>query len=141
MYSDSSTLRTLSNTRIGRQGSSAVNDSVPKVPQFSSPRGINSDARKGQVTFARFIETRFIPDHITHKSRAGQTHYYSILKHAVRPETVTCLWREPQERQPETPLLERMALSGRCSPLRHHTRACSCNRHGCGGARLFGANG
>jgi hypothetical protein len=35
-----------------------------------------------------FIETKFIPDHVEHKSFAGRTHYQAILKHILKPETV-----------------------------------------------------
>jgi integrase len=40
------------------------------------------------LCMARFIETRFIPDHVKHKSFAGRTHYQAILKHILKPETV-----------------------------------------------------
>jgi integrase len=40
------------------------------------------------LCLARFIETRFIPDHVKHKSFAGRTHYQAILKHILKPETV-----------------------------------------------------
>jgi integrase len=40
------------------------------------------------LCMAQFIETRFIPDHVKHKSFAGRTHYQAILKHILKPETV-----------------------------------------------------
>jgi integrase len=40
------------------------------------------------VRMASFIETKFIPDHVEHKSFAGRTHYQAILKHILKPETV-----------------------------------------------------
>jgi integrase len=40
------------------------------------------------MCMALFIETKFIPDHVEHKSSAGRTHYQAILKHILKPETV-----------------------------------------------------
>ena len=40
------------------------------------------------LCMASFIETKFIPDHVEHKSFAGRTHYQAILKHILKPETV-----------------------------------------------------
>jgi integrase len=39
-----------------------------------------------------FIERKFIPEHVQHKSPAGRTHYQAILKHVLRPETVDRLF-------------------------------------------------
>jgi hypothetical protein len=48
------------------------------------------DARPegSSLCMALFIETKFIPDHVEHKSFAGRTHYQAILKHILKPETV-----------------------------------------------------
>lgn len=40
------------------------------------------------MTFVLFVETKFIPGHVEHKTVSGQTHYQAILKHLLRPETV-----------------------------------------------------
>jgi integrase len=40
------------------------------------------------MTFGLFVETKFIPEHVEHKTLSGQTHYQAILKHLLRPETV-----------------------------------------------------
>ena len=40
------------------------------------------------MPFALFVETKFIPEHVEHKTVSGQTHYQAILKHLLRPETV-----------------------------------------------------
>jgi integrase len=42
-----------------------------------------------RMTFASFIETKFIPEHVAFKTRAGQTHYQAILKHLMTPELVS----------------------------------------------------
>jgi integrase len=39
-----------------------------------------------------FVEKRFIPDHVEHKSLAGRTHYHAILKHVLRPDVVDRLF-------------------------------------------------
>jgi integrase len=44
------------------------------------------------MLLAGFIERKFIPDHVQHKSLAGRTHYQAILKHVLRPETVDRLF-------------------------------------------------
>ena len=40
------------------------------------------------MTFEFFVESKFIPEHVEHKTFAGKTHYQAILKHLLRPETV-----------------------------------------------------
>jgi integrase len=40
------------------------------------------------MTFGLFVETKFIPEHVEHKTSSGQRHYQAILKHLLRPETV-----------------------------------------------------
>ena len=39
-----------------------------------------------------FVEKRFIPDHVEHKSLAGRTHYHAILKHVMKPDVVDRLF-------------------------------------------------
>lgn len=55
---------------------------APLVPSHDIPPGDSS------LTMALLIETKFIPDHVEHKSFAGRTHYQAILKHILKPETV-----------------------------------------------------
>jgi integrase len=40
------------------------------------------------MCLAGFIEKKFIPEHVEHKSLSGRTHYHAILKHLIEPETV-----------------------------------------------------
>ena len=40
------------------------------------------------MTFSSFVDTKFIPEHVQHKTLAGRTHYQAMLKHLIRPETV-----------------------------------------------------
>lgn len=44
------------------------------------------------VSLAKFVEEKFIPNHVERKSLAGRTHYQAILKHVLRPETVNRLF-------------------------------------------------
>src|SRR5580704_1712701 len=44
------------------------------------------------MLLATFIEWKFIPEHVQHKSPAGRTHYQAILKHVLKPETVDRLF-------------------------------------------------
>jgi len=40
------------------------------------------------MTCSLFVETKFVPEHVEHKTRAGRQHYESMLKHLLKPETV-----------------------------------------------------
>jgi integrase len=41
-----------------------------------------------RMTFGLFIEAKFLPDHVGHKTQAGQQFYRSILKHLITPERI-----------------------------------------------------
>lgn len=41
-----------------------------------------------RMKIEHFVETKFIPEHVRHKSRGAQTQYHAVLKHILRPETV-----------------------------------------------------
>lgn len=40
------------------------------------------------MRFVTFVEMIFIPEHVTHKTFAGRSHYCAILKHVLHPEAV-----------------------------------------------------
>ncbi len=44
--------------------------------------------RDSRMTFACFVETKFIPEHVQFKTRAGRIHYQAALKHLIAPEVV-----------------------------------------------------
>ena len=48
----------------------------------------NASTEESSLCMSLFIETKFIPDHVEHKSFVGRTHYQAILKHILKPETV-----------------------------------------------------
>jgi integrase len=48
----------------------------------------NPIIQDSRMSFALFVEGKFIPEHVEHKTLSGQTHYQSMLKHLLRPETV-----------------------------------------------------
>jgi integrase len=48
----------------------------------------NAAIQDSRMTFEFFVESKFIPEHVEHKTSAGRTHYQAILKHLLRPETV-----------------------------------------------------
>ena len=52
------------------------------------PSGYYREIQDPRMTFGLFVETKFIPEHVEHKTLSGQTHYQAILKHLLRPETV-----------------------------------------------------
>jgi integrase len=49
----------------------------------------NAAIQDVRMTVALFVETKFIPEHVQYKTRAGQTHYQAMLKHLITPETVS----------------------------------------------------
>jgi site-specific recombinase XerD len=73
-----------------------------------------------------FVGARFLPEHVERKSFAGRTHYRSILKHILRPETADRLFnegsREVRRRMravPDWPYLDEVKL---CELGSHHVR-------------------
>src|SRR5437764_12397010 len=44
--------------------------------------------QNARMTFKSFVETKFIPEHVEHKTLAGRTHYQAMLKHLIPPEAV-----------------------------------------------------
>ena len=49
----------------------------------------NSLANAGAaLSFAEYVEQKFIPNHVSFKTNAGRVHYQAILKHVLAPETV-----------------------------------------------------
>jgi integrase len=55
---------------------------------FPNEAGVDDPA----MCLAKFVERKFIPNHVALKSLSGRTHYQAILKHILRPETVECLF-------------------------------------------------
>ena len=45
------------------------------------------------MTFVSFVQSKFVPDHVVHKTLAGQTHYKAILKHVLTPELVSRIFK------------------------------------------------
>jgi len=48
----------------------------------------HSAMQDSRMTFAFFVESKFIPEHVARKTPTGQRHYQAILKHLLKPETV-----------------------------------------------------
>lgn len=69
--------------------------SIPPVSAASEGApDVSNDgrAKASTISFAAFVNERFIPDHVDYKSPAGQTHYHAILKHLMTPERVDCFF-------------------------------------------------
>ena len=58
-----------------------------------SPPVYNTAILDSRMTFAFFVESKFIPEHVAYKAPAGKTHYQSMLKHLLKPETVNRMFR------------------------------------------------
>jgi integrase len=63
-------------------------DATVDVSPFPS-RNTSDDST---MCLAKFVERKFIPNHVAHKSLSGRTHYQAILKHVLKPETVDRLF-------------------------------------------------
>ncbi len=68
---------------------------VPLNPTY------NAAIQDHRMTFGYFVETKFIPDHVSHKRTSGQIHYRSILKHLVRPENVNEMFGASESLKPK----------------------------------------
>ena len=71
---------------IQRSEESPFNE-PPSLPVY------NTAIQDSRMTFAFFVESKFIPEHVEHKAPAGKTHYQSMLKHLLKPETVNRMFR------------------------------------------------
>jgi integrase len=79
-------------------------------------RPYNDAIQDSRVTFAHFVETKFIPEHVEFKARAGRTHYQAILKHLITPEQVNRIFNPGRlanarlRSVPEWPYLDGVSL-------------------------------
>src|SRR5215472_169984 len=66
---------------------STLSNSIPlfEDSKFTSRMHLVADSELPLVTF---VEKRFLPNHVQHKSVSGRAHYHAILKHVLKPETV-----------------------------------------------------
>ena len=60
----------------------------------------NAAIQDSRMTFAFFVASKFIPEHVEYKTLAGQTHYQAILKHLLKPETVNGFFNPQQVAKP-----------------------------------------
>ena len=69
------------------------------------------------MTLGFFVETKFIPEHVEHKTRSGQTHYQAMLKHLLTPELVNHLFDPGKEQKGAANIGPGMAVFRRRSPV------------------------
>jgi integrase len=95
--------------RLSRTITSSFKEEIPKEAPLSSDLCDSSPAeftalfssisngaiQDPRMSFAVFIESKFIPEHVEHKTKSGQRHYQAILKHLLRPETVKRIFHTP----------------------------------------------
>ena len=76
----------------------------------------NAAIQDSRITFALFVETKFIPEHVEFKTLAGKIHYHAILKHLITPEVVKRIFNPGQivnarlKSVPEWPYLDGVSL-------------------------------
>ncbi len=110
-------------TYAGSPGNAWPQASTETPAHFTMER---PSAQNWGTTFATFVEMKFIPHHVEGKSFAGRTHYRSILKHILRPETVDRFFTESSKEVrtrmravPDWPYLDDVRLN-ELAP--HHVR-------------------
>jgi len=94
--------------------------------QASLPRhGFHPVIQNATMTFSSFVHTKFIPEHVQHKTLAGRTHYQAMLKHLIRPEKVYRMFNPGNasnlrlHSDPEWPYLDEVRL---CDLKAEHVR-------------------
>jgi integrase len=51
-------------------------------------------AQQSSMTVSEFVERKFVPEYVAHRSFFGRMHYQSMLKHVVNPEDVDRLFQD-----------------------------------------------
>lgn len=93
-------------------------------PDVASP-AYNLAIQDSRMSFALFVESKFIPEHVEHKTLSGRTHYQAMLKHLLRPETVSLIFNSQVTRSPRMqfvpgwPYLDKVRL---CDITSEHVR-------------------
>src|SRR5579863_5619958 len=85
------------------------------------------------VSFAEYVEQRFISNHVSFKADAGRMHYQAILKHVLTPEAVERMFaryraasKSRLKTLPDWPYLDRVRLCDlKPDHVRHLTSAAS----------------
>ena len=93
----------------------------------SSPSDVHAaggtiDTVRSNISFGDFVATKFVPEHVQHKSLAGRRHYQAMLKHILRPRTVDQIFQSGGSRLktiPGWPYLDEVRL---CAFCEHHVR-------------------
>jgi integrase len=96
----------------------------PSTPEQSSyVEAQHQAATKGAtvvpaMSVLEFVESRFIPEYVTHKRSAGKAHFQSILKHVLTPEGVDRAFQVNSEHlrcrlrnSPDWPYMDSMSLN------------------------------
>ncbi len=97
------TTSAVSNRSVAERGevdaSSGERLTIQNAMSVSAIRNYNPVIQDARMTLGFFVETKFIPEHVEHKTRSGQTHYQAILKHLLTPELVNHLFDPGKERK------------------------------------------
>ena len=72
------------NSRTSSEGRAGA--SGPRM--VSGPMPGQTDPDECRIPLATYVESRFVPDHVMRKTRAGRVHYQALLKHILSPELV-----------------------------------------------------
>lgn len=91
--------------------------SLRDLSAFDQGREPLVDPGSARMTVAKFVETRFLPDHVAIKTTPGRRHYQAILKHVLTPEEVEGMFgtkveesRNKLQPKPDWPYLSNLRL-------------------------------
>jgi integrase len=85
--------------RGGAQVSAVESWRIEHAGTVSLVPSYNPVIQDSRMTFAFFVETKFIPEHVEHKTLTGQTHYQAMLKHLLKPERVDGMFNSVKPRK------------------------------------------
>lgn len=63
--------------------------STSRLHKALGPIAFETQLEQCPIPLAKYVEGRFVPDHVMRKTRAGRVHYQALLKHVLTPERVT----------------------------------------------------
>jgi integrase len=76
-------------------GDSLWQHEIPPDSEFQTDE--RADPITAEITFADFVESKFVPEHVTKKRSAGRAYFQGILKHVLTPERVDRAFRADEE--------------------------------------------
>jgi integrase len=97
------TTSAVSNRSVAERGEANVSSgerlTIQHAKSVLTIRNYNPVIQDARMTLGFFVETKFIPEHVEHKTQSGRTHYQAMLKHLLTPELVNHLFDPGQDKK------------------------------------------